>query len=1179
MSSVPSLPTATLKTIDPAIAREAARLAALEAYAIMDSAPEAAFDDIVAIAAQICQVPMALISLIDSERQWFKAAVGLEVQQTPREIAFCAQAIQQDHALVVEDAAADPRFAANPLVTGDPNLRFYAGAQLLTPDGLALGTLCVLDRRPRQLTDAQLSALQALSRQVITQMELRKALAMRHTEAERSRLIIESAVDYAIVSIDLQGRVTSWNPGAERILGWSAAEMRGAELSCIFTPEDTAGGRMQKEMNDALCWGTGNDERWHMRKSGARFWANGEMTPIRDDSEKVVGFVKVLRDRTDQHQATEALRASEERSTRAQSAGGVGVFELDIRSNTLRGSPEFCRLFGLPHQDTIPAERIEALIHPDDRRRLSLGRTEPDHASLDVEYRILREDDKQLRWIARKGRYEIGADGRVARLVGVVQDISDRRVAQLDAEQSAAQFQTFAQALPNHVWTALPDGRLDWFNDRLLEYSGMSRPDLDGFGWTKIVHPDDIGRSARQWSETLVTGEVYETEFRLRRSDGVFRWHLTRALPLRAADGSITRWVGTNTDIHERKLSEAASTRDRDRIWSLSQELMLVCDLDGVIQAVNPSATRLLGYDAQDMIGCRMADFLHPEDVGRTAQEIATLADGRSTLAFENRYRAKGGGYRLLDWTAVPDGGHIHAVARDVTQERATAADRERIWNSTNDLLGTLDGDGCLRSVNPAWKRLLGHEESELLSRPLLDFIDPEDRPRLAEVIRRLSAGEPVLNLEDRLRHADGRYSLMAWSAQPVDNLFYIVGRDVTEQRAAEDALRQSQKMEAVGQLTGGIAHDFNNLLQGITGSLDLVRKRTQQSRFDEIERFISGAMTSANRAAALTHRLLAFSRRQPLDPKPVEANPLVASMEDLLRRTLGEKIEFEMVIGTGLWLTRCDPNQLESAILNLVINARDAMPDGGRLVIETRNEHLDRAAALKWRDVKAGQYVSISVTDTGAGMSADTVSKAFEPFFTTKPIGQGTGLGLSMIYGFVRQSEGHVDIHSELGKGTTVRLYLPRFRGEAGAAELSGELSEAQRAEANETVLVVEDEPVVRGLIVEILSDLGYRAIEASDGPAGLALLQSSQRIDLLVSDIGLPGLNGPQVADAARLLRPGLKVLFMTGYAENAAMAAGFLGPGMSMITKPFAMEVLASRIREMLEPKPPRDQARPA
>jgi CheY-like chemotaxis protein len=312
----------------------------------------------------------------------------------------------------------------------------------------------------------------------------------------------------------------------------------------------------------------------------------------------------------------------------------------------------------------------------------------------------------------------------------------------------------------------------------------------------------------------------------------------------------------------------------------------------------------------------------------------------------------------------------------------------------------------------------------------------------------------------------------------------------------------------------------------------------------------------------------LAFSRRQPLAPTAVEVNPLLASMEELLRRTLGEHVHLELVTAGALWLTKCDPNQLENAVLNLVINARDAMPDGGTLTVATENTQLDSAYAALHQDIECGQYVCISVTDTGTGMSSATIAKAFEPFFTTKPLGRGTGLGLSMIYGFAKQSGGHAKIDSELGKGTTVKLYLPRYNGEIEEDGLIPDLSDVRNAHTNETVLVVEDEFVVRELIVEVLKELGYSTLEAEDGPAALKILQSPQRVDLMISDIGLPGLNGRQIVEAARATRPSLKVLFMTGYAENAAMAAGFLEPGMSMITKPFAMEALATRVREILE-----------
>ncbi|HEV7439942.1 MAG TPA: ATP-binding protein, partial [Methylobacterium sp.] len=384
---------------------------------------------------------------------------------------------------------------------------------------------------------------------------------------------------------------------------------------------------------------------------------------------------------------------------------------------------------------------------------------------------------------------------------------------------------------------------------------------------------------------------------------------------------------------------------------------------------------------------------------------------------------------------------------------------------------------------------------------------------------------------------------------------------------AAQDALRQAQKMEAVGQLTGGLAHDFNNLLAGISGSLELMQTRMAQGRLNELDRYMVVAQGAAKRAAALTHRLLAFSRRQTLDPKPTHVNRLVADLEEMIRRTVGPAIAVEVVGAAGLWPALVDPNQLENALLNLCINARDAMPDGGRITIETGNTWMDERGARQ-HDMPPGQYLSVCVTDTGTGMSPEVTARAFEPFFTTKPIGEGTGLGLSMIYGFARQSGGQVRIYSEVGDGTTVCIYLPRYDGEADADRISPARTDAPRAERDETVLIVDDEPSVRMLVTEVLEDLGYTAIEAGDSAAGLRILQSDARIDLLVTDVGLPGgMNGRQMADAARTKRPELKVLFITGYAENAAVGNGHLELGMQVLTKPFALEVLASRIKEMI------------
>ena len=505
----------------------------------------------------------------------------------------------------------------------------------------------------------------------------------------------------------------------------------------------------------------------------------------------------------------------------------------------------------------------------------------------------------------------------------------------------------------------------------------------------------------------------------------------------------------------------------------------------------------------------------------------------------------------------------------------ARTRERDQIWLASKDMLCVASFDGFFLSLNPAWGATLGWTEDEMKARPFMDLVHPDDVDTTAAAARGVAEGEAQLSFENRYRHRDGRYLWFSWNAVPRDGLIYASVRDVTQakeaalrEEALEEQLRQSQKMEAVGQLTGGLAHDFNNLLTGITGSLDMLGARIAQGRTNDIDRFIQAAQGAAKRAAALTHRLLAFSRRQTLDPRPIDTNRLVAGMADLLRRTAGPAITLDIVEAGALWTILADPNQLENALLNLCINARDAMPDGGRLTIETSNSWLDAHAAGA-RDLPAGPYVALSVTDTGTGMPPDVIERAFDPFFTTKPLGQGTGLGLSMIYGFARQSGGQIQIASEIGRGTTMCLYLPRHAGPAVTEDAPAAVLKTPRAEHGETVLVVEDEASIRMLVMEVLEDRGYTTIEAADGAAGVKILRSNVDIDLLVTDVGLPGgMNGRQLADAGRAARPDLRVLFITGYAAENAVGNGFLDRGMRVLTKPFAMEALGDLVKDMID-----------
>lgn len=428
------------------------------------------------------------------------------------------------------------------------------------------------------------------------------------------------------------------------------------------------------------------------------------------------------------------------------------------------------------------------------------------------------------------------------------------------------------------------------------------------------------------------------------------------------------------------------------------------------------------------------------------------------------------------------------------------------------------------------------------------------------DVTAQVAAEEALRELNDSLER---RVLLRTRELAEINRLLHI---EMVERERAEEALRHAQKMEAIGQLTGGLAHDFNNMLTGVLGALDLIQRRISRNLGPELDRYIDAAVTSANRAAALTHRLLAFARRQSLDPQPVDVNHLVHSMEDMLRRTIGEHIRLDTQLQADIWLAYTDEHQLENALLNLVINARDAMAGGGALSIETRGASIDQAGP---DSLEPGDYVLLSVTDSGCGMPPEVIAKAFDPFFTTKPIGQGTGLGLSMVYGFIKQTGGHVHIESRVGQGTRITLFLPRNLDAPPPADEATGIRDVPRALRGETVLVVEDETAVRMLVVEVLRELGYLPLEATDADSALPhLLRAGQRIDLLVTDVGLPGMNGRQLAEIARQHRPNLKVLFITGYAPNAEVRGEFLDAGMEMLAKPFNIDVLGTRIRQMIE-----------
>ena len=652
------------------------------------------------------------------------------------------------------------------------------------------------------------------------------------------------------------------------------------------------------------------------------------------------------------------------------------------------------------------------------------------------------------------------------------------------------------------------------------------------------------------------------------------------------------------------------SGEDEQRLQLLFNSIVdyaiYMIDLDENVASWNSGAARLMGYSAEDIIGQPFAKFFTPADQAREFPQQALAAAARTGRFESEGWRVRRDGSQF--WAmAVIAAVHAHdgkligfaKVTRDMTErriEQSRLLESERqfrhlVHSVVDYAIFRLDKDGVVATWNSGAERIKGYAPDEIIGRHFSVFYTEEDRVEGVPA-RALATAASKGRFEAegwRVRKGGSRF----WASVIIDPIrddngqivgFAKVTRDVTERMEAQRILRetqeqlaQSQRMEAVGQLSGGIAHDFNNLLMIIMGNLDRIRHETEAlgASAANVQRSIANAMRGAQRGAALTQRLLAFSRRQPLNPKVLDLNKYLSGVGDFLQRALGETIEIEVIGAPRLWPIEVDIPQLETSLVNVAVNARDAMPNGGKLTVEASNQMLDRDYRRANPEVASGQYALISISDTGHGMTPDTLTRAFEPFFTTKEIGQGTGLGLSQVYGFVKQSGGHVKIYSEVGHGTTVKLYFPRSRGQADEVEDDSGLS--RTSTDSEVILVVEDDSDLRWYLIEALRDLDYRTIAAPDANAALAVLERrSTKIDLMLTDVIMPGMNGRELSRRARELRPGLKVLFMSGYSRNAVVHHGRVDLDVELVQKPISLRDLTARIRDMLDRISPNSDA---
>lgn len=934
----------------------------------------------------------------------------------------------------------------------------------------------------------------------------RSALANREA---RERAVFNSSVDFAMVVTDPLGIITDWNPGAVHIMGWDAQEMCGYDAQRFFTPEDRATDRVGHEMRKALEQGRASDERWHLRKDGSRFWASGEMMPLYSEENVHIGFVKILRDRTAEHLAGIALKETQERYRLALKATNDAVWEWDLAADHVIWNEAIKNSYGYALADNrTDGTWWTSRIHPDDLEPIKASVRSViagDQSIWTGEYRFQRFDGSYAQVLDRG--YVIRDDsGRATRIIGAMLDLTPTRTAEAELRKSEERFRTILETI--EAAFAIVQVKFD-ADDQPIDYLFLEanpafakQAGVDLRGKWVTEYAPDLERF---WFETY--GHVAKTgepaNFE-NYAHAFKRWFDVRALRVgNPADRQIAIFF---SDVTARRNAEERLRTSE----AVAQE-----NIERVQLALAAGA----------IIGTWLWDL--PTDCFTVDEGFAGAfgldpVKGRKGLSFEqivaNVHPDDRDGLRTAAQLAIRRSG---AFAH---QYRVRRADGNYYWIEANG-------------------RVNHSSEGDALSFPGV-VIDIERR---------------------RSMEAERDRAILA-----LRQLNETLEQRVSERTAAwlqsEEKLRQSQKMEAVGQLTGGLAHDFNNLLAGVSGALELLAIRMSQGRLQDVDKYIGIAQSATSRAAALTHRLLAFSRRQTLDPRPTDVNVLIDGMMDLIRRTVGPSIHVETFSASDLWPALVDSSQLENALLNLCINSRDAMPYGGHITIRTENRWLDQKAA-QLQELSEGDYLWLSVTDTGIGMPPGIIAKAFDPFFTTKPIGQGTGLGLSMIYGFAKQSGGQVRIHSQEGQGTTLSIYLPRYSGDL-SFEHPPAIAQVECEGAGETILIVDDEPTVRLLLTDVLTELGYTLIEASDSIEGLKVLNSDTTINLLITDVGLPGgMNGRQMADAAREGRPDLKVLFITGYAENAAIGEGQLDSGMHVLTKPFAMETLTSKVRELI------------
>ncbi len=1053
---------------------------------------------------------------------------------------------------------------------------------------------------------------QEITGQVVAERHLRESEARAREDAERVQLALDAGAIIGTWTWDLPADRFTADERFARSVGLDPEECRaGLSIDQVVRtvhPEDRPG--LMGSLREVIARGgpyarqyrvLRTDGRYHWIEAKGRVDQGSDGTPLR--------FPGVLLDSAARRAAeVERDRARRLLESFVEAVPGV-AYAKDREGRLLVANRGVLDLVGKPTEAILGRTDAEFLEDPDqaaavmdtDRRIMESGLAEQ------VEERISLPDGSSAVWLSTKAPLR-DARGTVVGLIGSSIDITARKEVEAALSESEERFRNMADHAPVMMWVTDPDGACTYLNRVWYDFTGQTPEDALGMGWLEATHPDDRAEAERIFRFANQKRVPFRIDYRLRRADRQYRWAIDAAAPRFGSGGEFLGFIGSVIDITDRKeVEEALRARTAEIESLLSSAPLGVAFFDREHRwiRINDELAAINGFSITAHIGRRIEDLLplNARFVKPMLDRVLASGEPIRNVEVTGEVPHMPGVPRhwLVNYDPVRDSqGQVSAVGTwvvDIT-ERKEAEARLRALTDTLPAFVWFSGpDGAVLSLNERWYDYTGQTREEALSHGWSDIVHPEDRDRVITRWREALAAHRTYEVEMRYRRRDGAFRWHVARAVPLrdasgvvrgwvgtssdiddrvraeealralnDTLESRIDDAIARREQAEDALRQSQKMEAVGQLTGGIAHDFNNMLAAVVGSLDLLSRRIGEEDA-RARRYVDAAMEGARRAAALTQRLLAFSRQQPLRPESVNANRLVQGMSDLLRRSLGPTIRLETSLARGIWKAFADPNQLENVILNLALNARDAMPQGGQLLIATSNSEMPTDVAGQ-AGLEAGDYVRISVGDTGTGMSQEVAARAFDPFFTTKPVGQGTGLGLSQVYGFIRQSDGHVEIESVEGQGTTVRLYLPRHKGPEVEDEPEDARAEPPRGSSGEVILVVEDEDVVRRFTVEALSSLGYSVIEAQDGTTALRLLDEHPEVTLLLSDIVMPGLDGRQVAEEARRRRPGLRVLFVTGYMRDDKRRDGSTGLKAPILSKPFSVDALAVKLREVLE-----------